>query len=253
VKDEKNVWASGDGQQEGKDSPVRSESETKAMPKVMDLFTDLMVDLFKTPLAYLYPGIPLFVLWAVVMVVMIVTIGGGVAAGILWEQQTVMIAGIVIGELALLAAIPIFIVLQVGAVRAMWVHISGEQTLTVSLAWMAMRSNMKTTIVYAAIQTGMAFVAALFCYFPAIIVLAVLSFGPAVLAIEQCTGWEAIKRTVQLARSHPGYHFRVACLSFLVGMICGQIPLLGIAVAPGVVGAIHLMAYTRAYGSTVDP
>jgi hypothetical protein len=255
---EDNVWAAAANvkAEEKKSAPLKTRFKYRGeRPTASEVLTHTFQLMSQNFAPFAWSGAPAMIGVVGFLVVIIVLLIAAFALGTVLSggnpDSLEFLAPILGVEALMLLLAPISFVLQVGAARSVWWHISGKEEITFSTALAATRVRMGQSIIYGVITISLSILGVLACYLPVFLVMMLSHLALAILVVEDVSAMQAYKRAFRLFRDEPGYHFKVCGLGVLVEMAILQIPIVGWLIGYPTGATVHLLAYTAETENTI--
>jgi hypothetical protein len=231
--------------------PAGSDLLSKTLNKVMQDFGSFL-------LGGVIPGvIALFGAFPAVLFLYLF-IGLGAAPGMVMEDETTMMVGIVGGTLVgmtgmMVGFTAVLAPMQASLYRAVWAYLETGEKLTVGSAVSTFRQDLVRVILYQLAMLGLVGMGAMFCYVPGLLVAAALSFAGPAIYIHRLRIGEAISLSVGHLQRHPTWHLIYFLWSTVVMLVVQYIPFLGYLLVFTVHPVFVLMAYRAIFGNGALP
>lgn len=251
---QEDVWSAGE---------ARGSVADRKLPSVMDLLVETFEDARDNFVDWLMAGVGVF---AVVFPLIFLSIGALVAAvfvgmvpGLILEDEGVMALGMmavyVVGLLLLVVSqMVIMPPLQASLGRAMLEHVrDGENKLGFGAAFSSWREDIFKVLGVFALQTILAMIGLVLCYFPVFLAALVSGFALPAVIVHRLSPVEAMRLSISHTIEHPTWHLGYFGVLFGISMFLAYVPLIGPMISIPFVLAFQLRAYVAVMGDAEVP
>ena len=252
----RDVWeASAHGEPEGQGASALVPAA--ALPRVADILTESLNAMsadwkgyFLVGLGYTLATIPLIV--AAVLGVYAGMLPGLLAAGAT-QDATAAIIGFAVGLSAAGAFLLAILVvvsgpLTAGLYRAMAANLDDGAPLTLGGSFSSLFRDLGRIVPVVVAQLALTLSAAMFCYFPGLVVAAALHFALPAVVLSRVGPVDALRASARLFRQHPGWGVGAWGVGFLILLVSSNIPFVGNAFGTPLYVGYQLRLFRRAFG-----
>ena len=132
--------------------------------------------------------------------------------------------------------------------RAVYAHVAEGSPLTFGAAYTTWTTDLGKVVAVTALQLLATLIAAMFCYFPALIVAAALHLALPAVVFRGVGSMDALRGSILFFRKNPLHHAKVWGVGVLMLLVAANIPFIG-----GVLAMPMYAAYQARYFRSVLP
>lgn len=225
------------------DAPVPSE-----LPPIMETVNEVIADLQANFMGYFLAGIGFALTMIPLIIVMYVLIFVPMIPGLIAENDTLIGLGVLVGSLlgigGLIATIG---PLQAGLYRAVWRNITESEPLSFGSAFSNAFEDAGSSIALTLMIGLLVMIGLPFCYVGALFASFATCFAMPAFIAHKVGPVGAIQFSIRHAIAHPGWHAAIWGISFVCGMLAGNIPIVGMVALVANI-AIQMRLYRKAFG-----
>ncbi len=249
--DDAGVWSSTEAR------PSQADGD---LPSVMDVLVETFEDCREHFVGYLLSGLGVTLTMIPVAFVavfaVIAAMALGAVPGVMMENEDLVGIGVLLGYIVgfgVLFVVTIMIAppLRASVGRAVLSRITLKSELAIGDAFGTWRTDMWKVIGTQLLLSFLIFVGAMFCYFPALIVVFLVGFAMPAVIVHRLGPVEAVQLSMNHAMAHPGWHLGFFGVSFGIGLALAYVPFIGPALTVTFLQSFQLRCYTAIFG--VDP
>ncbi len=168
----------------------------------------------------------------------------GVGGPVLGAFGGVVGSFLVIGPAFLLLA-----PMNASILRAVAAHQRGERPLDLGAAFGTLTRDLLSVVLVVAGYGVLVFLGLLFCYLPAFLPMFLLAFASTLVILHRRGAATALSTAARHALAHPKWHGTYLLVTVGLGMVAGQVPVLG----PMFLFALHARAHRELFGDGPEP
>ena len=207
-------------------------------PAILDVLNATIDDLRSAFVPSLLAGLGLLL---VLLPVLVLYVSGVVAAmlpGMLQEDLSLALSGF---AGAMLIGLPVVVLVPApfhhALMRSMAAHAEEGRDLGFGAAFRDLSRDLGKVLAYAVL------VGVLFCYVGALVVWAFTGFGTQAVALDRLGPVAALRRSARHVLAHPTWHLGYLGIWFAIGVLVGNVPVLGYAVGLPFLALYQVRAY----------
>lgn len=221
-------------------------------PDAVQILTEHFNDVKDNLVGYLLSGLGFYGAIVIAVLVVMVPLFAATLPGIVMENDTLMIGGMIIGWtwylVALLAVTLVISPLLLGSfLRAMDAHKRGAAPLGFKAAFSTFRQDPKRTIGIQLVVQLIMGVGMMFCYIPGMLAIPFMSFAVPMVVLDGHSISEALSRTWAHMRRYPLFHLLFHLLALATAMAVEMIPIVGLLMVFPWLFGLNLVAYRAAF------
>jgi hypothetical protein len=239
-----------------------SAPQADVLPNVMDLTSKIVAEVQKDFASFLLAGVgPLIAGFVIGPVAVVLVYGGmflGMVPGMIMEDEAILGLGSMVGlfgSLFLLIAVLTCVTAPMGAstYRAVWKYLTTGEKLTIMAPFSTFTQDLPRVVLYSFLHGTLMFVGLLFCYFPALLVGAMLVFAGPAIYIHRLGIGQAISLSIAHVQQNASWHVGFYGIHFVMYLVLSYIPLLGPMMLATIVPLYVLMVYRHSFGEGETP